>query len=414
MIILIHLSSGRQATRAFDMTLAPPPNDRLSDGPAFAGHTVVFTGRLSLLGRREARALVERLGGFAAREVTARTTLLVVGAEGFASGITRAPDDSTSPRRFEKSNKLRKAEEFNSKSPGSVKILTETEFCRLSGLPSDESLRQRYHSSRHMRELYPLVSEPRLRHLEAWGLIHSVVRTNADRYYGFTDVAVIKQVNDELREGTSFRGAVRRQLAAREGQLVLNFAAVRAEAKPAKVVALRRRVTRKINVPEVSSLRLNPDSPQMAIAARFFLEGSELDEGSDADRERARVAYRKALLLDPNLVPAIVNLANLHYAEDELVEAHALYGRALHLDEECFEAHFNLGNIHHDLGRYDEATGYYYEALRLNGGYADAHFYLAVTLEKMGRSDDAKQHWRAYRELAPEGEWVDLAREFSD
>ena len=44
----------------------------------------------------------------------------------------------------------------------------------------------------------------------------------------------------------------------------------------------------------------------------------------------------------------------------------------------------------------------------------DAHFYLAVTLEKMGRSVDARPHWRAYERLAPQGEWVELAKEFSD
>ena len=153
---------------------------------------------------------------------------------------------------------------------------------------------------------------------------------------------------------------------------------------------------------------------QTALAARFFLEGSELDEGPDADQERARVAYRKALLLDPDLVPAIVNLANIHYARDELVEAQALYERALGLDADCFEAYFNLGNIHHDLGRYQEAVAYYRDALRLQAAYADAHFYLAVTLEKMGRSTDAKTHWRAYQQLAPDGEWVDLAKEFSE
>ena len=53
-------------------------------------------------------------------------------------------------------------------------------------------------------------------------------------------------------------------------------------------------------------------------------------------------------------------------------------------------------------------------ALALNHNYADAHFYLAVTLEKMGRSIDARAHWKAYERLAPNGEWVELAREFSD
>jgi len=52
--------------------------------------------------------------------------------------------------------------------------------------------------------------------------------------------------------------------------------------------------------------------------------------------------------------------------------------------------------------------------LKLNPFYADAHFYLAVTFEKMGQSSDARPHWRAYQQLAPQGEWVELAREFSE
>ena len=65
-------------------------------------------------------------------------------------------------------------------------------------------------------------------------------------------------------------------------------------------------------------------------------------------------------------------------------------------------------------GRYREAQGCYRDALKLNPAYADAHFYLAVTLEKSGQSQEARAHWRAYQQLAPNGEWVELAREFSD
>ncbi len=382
------------------MTLAYPPQEHLPHGTQFAGQTVVFTGRLESVGRREARALVERLAGMAANDVTARTTMLVVGSELSMPG--------------EKSAKLRRAEEANARTPGRVRILSEDEFCELGGLRTTSSLRQRYHSLRRLRDRYPLVHEARLRYLRTWGLVRPVARTNADTYYPFGDVAVIKQVHDEMREGGSFRGAVRRLLAAREGQLALNFNAVRGDARPVKVVALRRRMTSKVVPGEGGATWSEHDSPQTAIAARFFLEGSELDEGSESDQERARTAYRKALLLDPCLVPAIVNLANIHYAHDELVEAQALYARALSLDTECFEAHFNLGNIHHDLGRHDEAVGFYDDALRLNPAYADAHFYLAVTLEKMGRSQESKTHWRAYRRLAPDGEWADLAREFSE
>ena len=394
------------------MTLLSPQNDRAPASTSFTGRTVVFTGKLASLGRREAQALVEQLGGVAAPEVTARTTMLVVGAEGFGGtqGATRNADGASAAS--EKSNKLRKAEEVNARSPGCVTILSEEEFCRLAGLRSNESLKRLYHSMRQFRELYPLVRDDRVRYLEKWGLIRSIVRTNADTYYSFRDVAVVKQVHEELQRGRPFRAAVRGFLAAREGQLAFNFRAVRGDAQPAKVIALRRPADAATGDP--MALLGEPSGAQTALAARFFLEGSELDEGPDADQERARVAYRKALLLDPNLVPAIVNLANIHYARDELVEAQALYERALGLDADCFEAYFNLGNIHHDLGRYQEAVAYYRDALRLQGAYADAHFYLAVTLEKMGRSTDAKTHWRAYRQLAPDGEWVDLAKEFSE
>jgi len=97
-----------------------------------------------------------------------------------------------------------------------------------------------------------------------------------------------------------------------------------------------------------------------------------------------------------------------------VVEAQALYDRAIGLEPDFFEAHFNLGNIHHDLGRFAEAQACYREALRLNPQYAEAHFYLAVTFEKMGQSQEARPHWKAYRELAPHGEWVELAKEFSE
>jgi hypothetical protein len=32
----------------------------------------------------------------------------------------------------------------------------------------------------------------------------------------------------------------------------------------------------------------------------------------------------------------------------------------------------------------------------------------------MGCSMEARQHWQRYQTLAPAGEWVELAREFSD
>jgi tetratricopeptide (TPR) repeat protein len=272
---------------------------------------------------------------------------------------------------------------------------------------------------RDIRSLYPAVTEKHLRYLEKWGLIRQPGAGIDRREYSFTDLLTIKQVAAELARGTPLRVVLRTMLAERQGQLELDFLSghVAQDAPRAKVVNIQpRKPIQNTATPAplqaTATLSYPFADPQSALAAKYFLEGSRLDDGDERKMEEAAAAYRKALVIDPDLVPAIVNLANLHYARDEMIEAQALYERAIGLDPECFEAHFNLGNILHDLGRYESALVCYRDAVELNSGYADAHFYLAVTLEKIGRSQDAKPHWKSYQDLAPKGEWAELAQEF--
>jgi tetratricopeptide (TPR) repeat protein len=352
------------------------------------------------LGRKDARALVARLGGATAGDVNPSTTIVVVGAEGFgASG-----DEGENGR--DKSSKLKRAEELNA-GGGRIRILSEADFCRLAGVPSIDTLKRQYHATRDLLSRYPALREDHLRYLVKYGVIQPVVRTNADTFFAFPDLATLKQANAELEQGASFRAVVRALLAARNGQLAFDF---RLDAEPAKIIQLRRPV-----VEHARKIESHPVAMEgTELAEEYFRTGSFLDDGDDAHLEGAASAYRKALELDPYLVPALINLANIHYSRNELVEAQALYERAIGLESDFFEAHFNLGNIYHDLGRFPEAQTCYREALRLNRSYADAHFYLAVTFEKMGLSQEAKPHWRAYQQLAPHGEWVELAKEFSE
>src|SRR6187455_2995856 len=80
----------------------PSPSPEVP-GRSLVGQLVVFTGKLSSLGRRDARALVARLGGQTADDVNAKTTMLVVGGEGFGP---------TTEEEVPKSNKLKRAEEL--------------------------------------------------------------------------------------------------------------------------------------------------------------------------------------------------------------------------------------------------------------------------------------------------------------
>ena len=373
-----------------------------------AGQTVVFTGKLSSLNRKDARALVSRLGGTTAEDVNAKTTMLVIGAEGF--GPVPNPDEESALAR-EKSNKLKRAEEMNAQ-PGvtrPIRILTEEEFCRLAGVATPDTLKRQYHALRDVLARYRALREDHLRYLVKCGVLKPVLRTNADTFFAFTDLSIIKQANEGLTQGLIFRSIVRTLIAARQGQLEFDF---RLEAAPAKIITLRRPETAREQTAKTAEA--NVAVRDTMLAEEYFRAASALDEGDDATQEEAAAHYRKALELDPYLVAALINLANIHYSRDELAEAQALYERAIGLESDFFEAHFNLGNIYHDLGRFPEAQSCYREALRLNPFYADAHFYLAVTFEKMGQSQDARPHWRSYQQLAPQGEWVELAKEFSE
>ena len=257
-----------------------------------------------------------------------------------------------------------------------------------------------------MLELYTHLREDHLRYMQKWGLIRSTQSSHGDMFYAFPDLAVIRQADEALGEGAAFRSVLKSLLASRSGQLTLDF---RLDAHPAKVLQLKRR-----EPPPLAAFMDPAPAQEASSAEQFFAAASILDDGDPANFDQASTAYRRALEIDPYLVPALINLANIHYSRDEIAEAQALYERAITLEPDVFEAHFNLGNIFHDLGRYPPAQSCYRDALALNPAYAEAHFYLAVTLEKNGQSQEARSHWRAYQQLAPNGEWVDLAREFSD
>ncbi len=260
-------------------------------------------------------------------------------------------------------------------------------------------------SKRNILERYRFLRDDHLRYMAKWGLIRPV-RSGGDTHYAFQDLALLRQADAELAEGVAFRAVLRNLLAAKAGQLAFDF---RIDAPVAKVLRLTHR-----QPPPMAALMevVAPEEPSSA--ERYFQEASMLDDGDPQNVEPALRGYRRALEIDPYLVPALINLANLHYSRDDVVEAQALYERAIALEPDVFEAHFNLGNIFHDLARYIEAQACYREALRLNPTYAEAHFYLAVTLEKNGRSQEARLHWRAYQQLSPAGEWVHLAKEFSE
>jgi tetratricopeptide (TPR) repeat protein len=285
--------------------------------------------------------------------------------------------------------------------------------------PADQV--QRHFTSREILTLYPGLRADRLRCLERWNLVRPGCRTSGESRFSFADLAVIRQASAAVGRGVPFRRVLRWLQAARDGQLALDFDGNRASAE---LVLLPRSSDQgappataagsTASQADLAPMVAGPRRSAVDAAEDDFNRAVALDDQDPAQQEEAARLYRNALESDPRCVPALVNLANIHYARGNLVEAEMLYERALASDAHVVEAHFNLGNLHYDLEHLEHACACYERALVVDAAFADAHFYLAVTLERLGRSDDARPHWHAYRNLAPNGEWATLAKEFTD
>src|SRR4030095_16664042 len=168
-----------QLIEASALRLLSPLSD-LPDQQPLAGQLVVFTGKLSSLGRKDARALVARLGGAAADEVSAKTTMLVVGDEGF----TQTPDANRQADDPPRSNKLKRAEELNLQQGTRIQI--EAAFGELVGIPAADALKRQYHALRDLMVRYRSLREDHVRYLVKYGFFFPAVWAKADNVFLFS------------------------------------------------------------------------------------------------------------------------------------------------------------------------------------------------------------------------------------
>ncbi len=119
----------------------------------------------------------------------------------------------------------------------------------------------------------------------------------------------------------------------------------------------------------------------------------------DDDPGAARVAYARALELDPTLVDACVHLGRLAHEAGDAREATRLYHLALERTPDDPVVHFNLALALEDTRGATPAAFHYERAIELDPTFADAHFNLAGLCEKLGRPAAALRHYSAYKKL---------------
>ena len=226
--------------------------------------------------------------------------------------------------------------------------------------------------SRVVRTRFPALRDDQLRSLAQWRLVLPA-REQGETWYSFADLSTLRAVHEALERGLTLKAVVRSLLAQRQGQLTLfDGTASRDQGARTRVVALSSHAAR-------PARRDQGGPPVDASRAEEAFERATAMDGTPG-RVLAEVmdGYREALAFDPQLVPALINLGNLHYGHGHLPEAAALYDQAVRLAPDAFEGWFNLGHTHHDGGRYADAVACYTRAVDLAADSADACFYLSL------------------------------------
>ena len=84
------------------------------------------------------------------------------------------------------------------------------------------------------------------------------------------------------------------------------------------------------------------------------------------------------------------------------LEAEREYRIALSIDPMLVEAHFNLADLLTETGRPDDAVRSYREALAVQPELVEAHYNLGSILDDLGRHEEAAKAMQRAYELAPE------------
>ena len=124
--------------------------------------------------------------------------------------------------------------------------------------------------------------------------------------------------------------------------------------------------------------------------------------------------WSKLLRMNPDFVPAQVNVALHLESVDKIDEAINLYRSALRTRPDLPEVHYNLGNALAKKRLDEQATESYREALRLAPGHAAAHRNLGLALGRLDRPCEAVRHLeRSTQLLASTASSALLHREIS-
>lgn len=373
---------------------------------------VVFTGKLASMTRTRAWEEVRKRGGTPERTVTRRTSLVVVGADGWPL----LPDGTLS-------GKLRRAETL-AREGLPIEILPEIVFLERIGLaPGSQNLPKPLSAEQVQAALG--LDPASLRRWELLGLVRPV-----EGRYDFLDIASLRTLAELIGRGVqvSTISASLRRLRTVFPAVDRPLAQLSILANEAQALLVRH--DDMVLEPDgqlVFGFEASPDQPlaeasgahgtaePIPLTARPALSGEEwFDRGQrleDLERyDEAVSAYREAIGACGHFPEAFFNLGNALRSAGRCEAAEEAYRLCLVQDPTMAEAWYNLGDVLEEAGRIEESVECLQRATRACPAFADAHFNLASCCEKLGRFAEASEHWQAYLHLDSQSQWAAIAR----
>jgi len=133
----------------------------------------------------------------------------------------------------------------------------------------------------------------------------------------------------------------------------------------------------------------------------------------EAQRYYEEAVYRleQVLSKDPENLPVIIELGNLHFDYRNYPQAIDAYQKALELDPENGDVRVDMGIAYFYSGDPDRAIGELSKVIEANPQHAMAYLNLGVVYAETGRKEEAIKAWERYLELEPEGSYVDFVKE---
>lgn len=376
-----------------------------ADPKKLEGQRVAFTGRLATMARTEAQALVRTLGGHVENSVTLRTSILVVGQEGWP-----LEKDGQLTRKLIRAKKVAALGH-------PVVVVGELDWLDDLGLGDQaNNIRRRF----TLGQLGALLKMPRSR-LQTWmraGLVVPIESVQGVKYFDYQQVANLRCLWEMTQSGVTVED-LRQSLS----RLSKWFPTVNPGCPSANLLEQQGQILVRLEngalADPTGQLQLDfgndhelpvvaEQSPQNLTASEWLNRGCAFEE--DGNLGEAAKAYRQALFIGGPQADACFNLGNVLFGLGQIGQAAERYRQSIELDHTFVPAWNNLGNVLAELGDHEEAIAAFEQALAISPDYADAHYGLADILQTVNQFSEARQHWKEFVRLEPMGDWAVYAR----